>query len=120
MHTDNPAGPAVKAKRIRGEGQYGRPTYRQAQKIVAKFGGEARFAAAVGISRITAYRYSYSRPYGTDGLVPGHMVDKVTRAARLHGIVLTQVDWIPERIVYQGETSCEAGIVTDDAEGATA
>lgn len=88
-------------KRIRGTGKHGRPAYNQAQKIIAKFGGESAFASVVGISRITAYRWNYAGPYGTDGLVPGKMVAKIERAARLHGILLTPTDWLPEKIHYE-------------------
>lgn len=87
----------------RGLGQYGRPTYNQAQKIVAKFGGEAPLAKALGISRITAYRWNYARPYGSDGMVPSSAVERVQRAARIQGIVLTPADWAPERINYPDE-----------------
>lgn len=80
---------------------YGRPTYNQAYKIIQKFGGETRFAFAVGVSRIQAYRMGYARPAGTDGLVPGTLVDDIIRAARREGIFLTDEDWRPERINYE-------------------
>jgi hypothetical protein len=84
-------------------GQHGRPTYNQARKIVAKFGNELLTANALGVSRITVYRWQYAKPYGTDGLIPNRMVERVQRIARLHGIVLTDRDWTPERIDYQME-----------------
>lgn len=93
----------MKAKR--GNGQFGRPTYSQAAKIIAKFGGEAKLAKAVGISRISAYRWNYARPYGTDGLIPSSAVDRVQRAARVEGIVLTDDDWRPDRIDYSDEAA---------------
>jgi hypothetical protein len=90
----------------RGEGRHGRPTYNQAAKVVAKFGGEAHLAAALKragypTSRITIYRWGYSRPIGADGLIPSSAVERVQRAARLDGIVLTDADWRPERISYE-------------------
>jgi hypothetical protein len=86
-----------------GSGKHGRPTYGQAQKIIALFGGPARFADLVGVSRITAYRYGYAKPYGTDGLIPAPMVERVERAARLDGIVLLPSHWAHERIDYSTE-----------------
>lgn len=88
-------------KRIKGAGKHGRPTYNQSAKIIAKFGGEAAFAKAIGISRITAYRHQYSKPYGTDGLIPSPLISKIEKAARLHGVLLTPADWLPEKINYE-------------------
>ena len=90
----------------RGDGRHGRPTYNQAQKIIAKFGGEANLASAMTeagtpVSRITCYRWGYARPYGSDGLVPSSAIDRVQRAARREGIILTDDDWRPERINYE-------------------
>jgi len=89
--------------RKRGHGLHARPVYNQSAKIIAKFGGEVEFAKALGISRITAYRWGYSPPVGTDGLVPSSKVEQVLRAARHHGIVLTDADWRIERINYPTE-----------------
>lgn len=83
--------------------KHGRPAYNQASKIVARFGGEVRLADCLGINRISVYRWSYSRPYGSDGLIPSRMVAAVQRAARIEGIVLTDQDWLPERIHYPTE-----------------
>lgn len=88
----------------RPPGKHGRPTYGQARTIIAKFGGPAKFAKAVGINRITAYRYGYAKPYGTDGLIPSAMTDKVERAARTEGIVLTAADWAPDRVDYSEDS----------------
>lgn len=87
----------------RRPGRFNRPTYNQAAKIIAKFGGESKFAAAIGISRPQAYKWNYERPYGCDGLVPGSKVSVVKAAARREGIVLTDCDWAPERISYEAE-----------------
>jgi hypothetical protein len=58
-------------------------------------------AKSAGINRSTLYRWQYHRPLGTDGIVPNIAVERVTRAARICGIVLTPQDWIPERINYE-------------------
>lgn len=94
--------------KIRGAGIHGRPTYNQSAKVIARFGGEARLVAALAainepISRITVYRWNYSRPYGTDGMVPSSAVERVQRAARQEGIFLTPADWLPERIHYEDD-----------------
>ena len=81
-------------------GKYARPTYTQAQRIIAKFGGPARFASAVGIDRVTAYHWCYARPYGADGLIPSSQIDAVMRAARSEGIFISPEDWIPTRAIY--------------------
>lgn len=93
--------PAVRVPRPpNGSGKHGRPTYGQAARIIALFSGPAAFARAVGVDRITAYRYGYAKPYGTDGLIPAAMVERVQRAARSEGILLTSKDWEPARIDY--------------------
>ena len=84
----------------KGAGKYGRPTYNQAQKVIFKFGGEAAVAKLFGISRITVYRWQYARPYGTDGLIPTPMVEKLNSIARVQGVLLTSNDWLPERIQH--------------------
>ena len=93
--------------RLRGaasrQGKHGRPTYDQAKRIIVKFGGEAKVASLLGISRVTVYRWQYGRPYGLDGLIPIHWVDKLQRAARTEGIFLTADDWLPTRINYYAE-----------------
>ncbi len=86
--------------RIRGNGQFGRPTYSQSAKIIKKFGGENAIARILGISRITAYRWGYAKPYGTDGLIPAHMLNRINSVARLEGILLLPADWLPEKIQY--------------------
>lgn len=83
-----------------GSGKHGRPTYGQAARITALFNGPSAFAKALDVSRVTVYRWNYAKPLGTDGLIPATMVDKVQRAARVEGIVLTSKDWEPARISY--------------------
>lgn len=98
--------------RERGQGKYGRPSYNQAAKITAKFGGAYNLASAVtfmrrlanpdapGLAHVTVYRWGYSKPYGRDGLIPNQSIAEVERAARMEGIILTAADWAPERIKY--------------------
>lgn len=91
------------------------PTYNQAFKIIAKFGGEAAVATALGVARSTVYRWQYARPEGTDGLIPSTVIDRIKRQARLHGILLTDADWAPERTQQAPAPSTEAvpGLLTD-------
>ena len=89
--------------KIRNVGKHGRPTYNQAAKIIARFGSESKLAAIVGCARISCYRWQYRRPYGSDGLIPSAMVEKIHRVARINGILLTDHDWTPERVVYEDE-----------------
>lgn len=83
-----------------GKGIHGRPTYNQAAKVVARFGGAGNLAQLLGVSRSTVYRWGYAAPYGCDGLVPAHVVGDIHKAARLDGVILTPRDWAPERISY--------------------
>lgn len=83
-----------------GSGKHGRPTYGQAARITRLFCGPAALARAVGVSRVTVYRWNYAKPLGTDGLIPAAMVERVQKAARREGIVLTPKDWEPNRINY--------------------
>lgn len=90
-----------------GSGKHGRPTYGQAARIIKLFNGPAAMARAVGVSRVTIYRWNYAKPYGTDGLIPAAMVETVQRAARVEGIVLTPKDWEPARISYTSDLTAE-------------
>lgn len=85
-----------KKPRPRNFGRYGCPAYNQATKIIARFGGEVRLAQAIGVSRITVYRWNYRRPYGTDGLIPTARIEEIKSVARLEGILLRPEDWTPE------------------------
>lgn len=85
----------------KGSGKHGRPTYGQAARITALFQGPAAFARAVGVERVTVYRWNYAKPLGTDGLIPAAMVERVQQAARIEGILLTSKDWEPARLSYE-------------------
>ena len=84
----------------RNRGLYGFPSYNQAQKIIAKFGGEVAMAKLLGLSRISVYRWQYRWPYGTDGLIPPRRVNAINEIARHEGILLREEDWMPEAIRY--------------------
>lgn len=88
----------------RNVGRYGCPTYNQVAKIVARFGSEAKLARAIGVSRITVYRWQYTRPYGSDGLIPSAQIEKIKGVARLEGILLRPEDWVPETIRWDDDT----------------
>lgn len=80
----------------RNTGQFGRPTYNQAAKVIARFGSEARLAKAIGISRISCFRWQYKRPIGSDGLIPTVQIAKIKAVARTWGILIRDEDWVPE------------------------
>ena len=84
----------------RGQGKHGRPTFNQASRIIARFGGEARLARALNLNRVTLYRWNYAAPYGCDGLVPSKARLAIEQLARTEGILLTAHDWAAERIAY--------------------
>lgn len=84
----------------RNTGKHGRPTWNQAAKIVGRFGHENQLADAIGVSRVTVYRWSYIRPYGSDGLIPVSQIPKIKQAARAHGVLIEPTDWVPERQVF--------------------
>lgn len=88
----------------RNLGEFGCPTYNQAQKVIARFGGEAKLAALIGVSRVSCYRWQYKRPYGSDGLIPTAQIEKIKAVARIEGILLRPEDWVPEVNHYNGET----------------
>lgn len=69
------------------------PTSQQAKKILAKFGGPAAAAKALGLQRSTVYRWTWGKPEGTGGYIPVSAIPLVRRTARLHGILLTNDDW---------------------------
>jgi hypothetical protein len=87
--------------RPRDQGKYGKPTYSQAAKVVRRFGGEAKLAKLIGVSRITVYRWSYRRPYGSDGLIPTEHIEKIRAVARIEGVLIRPEDWTPEVIKYE-------------------
>ena len=89
--------------KIRNTGQFGCPTYNQAQKVIGRFGGEAKLAKLINVSRISLYRWQYRRPYGSDGLIPTAQIEKIKAVARLEGILLRDEDWVPQVVKYDNE-----------------
>lgn len=79
----------------RNSGQWAFPTYNQAAKIIARFGGEAKLAKLIGLRRESLYRWQMRRPYGSDGLIPSVQIEKIKAVARLEGILLRPEDWVP-------------------------
>ena len=95
-HTPSPA--AKRAPHRKGPargGAYGKPTFNQAARIIAKFGGESALATVLGIHRSTPYTWLKARPDGSDGLIPLGMVPRIQMAAQDLGIALTPDDWAP-------------------------
>lgn len=90
--------------RARNQGQHGLPTYNQAAKVIARFGGEAKLANLIGVSRISLYRWQYRRPYGSDGLIPSAQIEKIKACARLEGILIRDEDWLPQTNNWDEET----------------
>jgi DNA-binding transcriptional regulator YdaS (Cro superfamily) len=90
--------------RVRNTGQFAFPTYNQAAKIITRFGGEAKLAALIGISRVSVYRWQYKRPYGSDGLIPTAHIEKIKAVARHEGILLRDEDWVPSVNQWDTET----------------
>lgn len=90
----------------KGSGAHGKPMFGQAAHIIGKFGNPAKLAelltaAGFPLSRIAIYRWTYQPPAGTNGLVPNHWREPLTRIARLEGVLLTEEDWAQRRIVYK-------------------
>lgn len=102
-----PKRPPAKRYRVRPPSQPYRPNKTehlessQAQRISDKFGGPAVLAWALSQldesryhrDRISVYKWHYGRARGgSGGVIPGHMMQGVKKAARLMGIVLTKED----------------------------
>ena len=86
----------------RNNGKHGKPTYNQAAKIIARFGGESALSRLLNISRITIYRWQYRRPYGSDGLIPSFRVEQIKAVARENGVLIRPEDWVPEVLRWDG------------------
>ena len=90
------------AGRKRG-GLYDRPTYKQAERILAKFGGVKALCDILEKpykNRVTVYRWTYARPYGTGGLIPQKHREEIEQAARIHGVLLLPSDWDWDKYEY--------------------
>lgn len=72
------------------------PTYGQATRIFARFGGARRLAKLIGRDPSALFRWNHPRGQGgLDGLVPTKAVPDIQAAADLMGVELTAVDWAP-------------------------
>lgn len=70
--------------------------YKQAQKIIDKFGGASRLAAALSCDPSAVYKWNYEKERGgTEGLVPSSAMPAVIDAAIVLGIDLTPEDLDP-------------------------
>ena len=70
--------------------------YKQAQKIIDKFGGVPRLAVALGCDVSAIYKWNYPKEKGgTDGLVPSSTMPEVLKAADVLGIEFTHEDLDP-------------------------
>lgn len=70
--------------------------HQQAQKIVNKFGGVPRLAAAIGKNRTTVNRWLYPKDRGgTNGLIPSQAWPEILAAAKREHIPLTPEDLAP-------------------------
>ena len=90
--------------RVRNTGQFAFPTYNQAAKVIARFGGEAKLAALINVSRVSVYRWQYKRPYGSDGLIPTAQIEKIKAVARHEGVLIRPEDWVPSVNRWDDET----------------
>ena len=99
MNETKPRVPHHKA-RPRVQGKHGQPQFNQAQKVISKFGGEAKLAVILGMSRTAIYLWTYAAPYGSDGLIPSRARVRIEQAAGVLGVDLTPQDWTPELITY--------------------
>lgn len=72
------------------------PPVTQAQRVIAKFGGALKLAAAMDIDASCVYRWTYPKSRGgSGGVIPGKSIANVLRVARLHGVMLTAEDLDP-------------------------
>ena len=77
--------------------KHGVAAYPQAARIVSKFGGEAALAKALGVHRVTVYRWSYRPPYGSNGIIPTRARLQLEALADMLGLILTPEDWSTTR-----------------------
>lgn len=70
--------------------------YKQAQRIIDKFGGAARLAAAIEQDVSSIYKWNYTKEEGgTDGLVPSSTMPKLLKAAEVLDVKLTSEELDP-------------------------
>lgn len=77
--------------------------FTQAQKIIEKFGGVNRLAAALDTDVSAIYKWNYPKiKGGTDGLVPSSKIKDVLTAADALGIWLDSTDFDPREEPIHG------------------
>lgn len=70
--------------------------FKQAQRIIDKFGGAPRLAMALNCDVSAIYKWNYEKEKGgTSGLVPSSTMPDVMNAAEILGIELTSEDLDP-------------------------
>ena len=70
--------------------------FKQAEKIVEKFGGRVATSKAIGRDQSSVCRWFYATDKGgTGGLVPATAIPAVLEAAEFLGVELTAEDWAP-------------------------
>lgn len=70
--------------------------FKQAEKIIEKFGGPAKLANALQCDAATIYKWTYPKDKGgTDGLIPSSTMPAVLKAADILGIDLSSEDIDP-------------------------
>ena len=75
-----------------------RPTaeYKQAERIIDKFGGVPRMALILSLAPTTIYKWTYPKERGgTNGLIPTHNIKGIRQAAPDVGIKLSDSDFAP-------------------------
>ena len=74
--------------------------FKQAEKVIEKFGGTAKLANALNCDPATIYKWTYPKDKGgTDGLIPSSTMGAVLNAADVLGIDLTSDDIDPREDV---------------------
>ena len=74
-----------------------RPSFNQADKVLAALGGYIKVAEVLGVARSTTIRWTLPHPKGSDGLIPTAMVSRLQDLADSLGITLDAQTWLPER-----------------------
>lgn len=68
----------------------------QANRVIQKFGGARKLAAALKVDPTAVYKWTYPvAKQGTGGRIPTGKLESVLRAARREGILLTPDDLWP-------------------------
>lgn len=80
-----------------------RPTFNQASKIIAFFGGEPHLAQLLGLSRTAIYLWTYPHPRGRNGLIPTSAVPMLLALAKKLGRRIPDSAWVPELIGFSEE-----------------